>query len=319
MSENQNAVQLTKSVLHGNTRALNERTPVVRGHLPEAVVESIDVPVPLTGLESNEEITVLYIDDDTELTELTKLYLEREDESFTVVSTTNAVQGLELLRNNEFDCVVSDYDMPNTDGIELLKIVRETHPMLPFILFTAKGAESVASEAFTAGATDYMQKEIGSEQYELLANRVRSAVEHYRMQQYFWNALSWYKQIVEQNVAGILIVQNHEIMYANQQLATLLRYTPEELVGTAPTELASSPEDETRLKALVEFERSGEETLHVEASMTRRDGVEVPVEIHGGPIHHEGKLGCLGLVRERADEGNRLATDGRSLEIDNDC
>lgn len=317
MHENRNMVELTRSVLHGSDQAVDRRKPMVRGNMPKSVVEAIDVPVALTGLESDDEIRVLYVDDDTDLTELTKLYLEREDDEFTVVSTTNAVQGLELLRNNEFDCIISDYDMPNTDGVELLKIVRETHPMLPFILYTAKGAESVASEAFTAGATDYMQKDVGSDQYELLANRVRSAVEHYRMQQYFWNALSWYKQIVEQNVAGIFIIQEREFMYANQQLADLLQYPPEDLVGTVPTALAHTPEDEARLQQLLEFERNDEETLHLEVFLTRRDGIEVPVEIQSGAIHHEGKLGCLGLVWQRST-GKKPARDVWSLEIDNE-
>ncbi|MFB6149445.1 MAG: PAS domain S-box protein, partial [Halobacteriales archaeon] len=51
---------------------------------------------------------------------------------------------------------------------------------LPFLLFTGKGSEEVASDAITAGATDYLQKGSGTEQYELLANRVVNAVDQYR-------------------------------------------------------------------------------------------------------------------------------------------
>ncbi|QCC48787.1 response regulator [Halobellus limi] len=67
--------------------------------------------------------------------------------------------------------------MPATDGIEFLEAVREDHPELPFILYTGKGSEEVASDAISAGVTDYLQKGTGSEQYELLANRIRNAVE----------------------------------------------------------------------------------------------------------------------------------------------
>jgi DNA-binding response OmpR family regulator len=65
-------------------------------------------------------------------------------------------------------------------GIELLETVRETYPDLPFVLFTETGSEEVASEAISAGVTDYLQKGGGSEQYALLANRIENAVQAHR-------------------------------------------------------------------------------------------------------------------------------------------
>ncbi len=288
-------IELSKAMLHGIPRSAVEEQPILRGNLPESVDEAIDVPLPLAGCEGNEGIRILYVDDNPELTELTKIYLEKKCEECTVITTTNAVEAIEKLQDGEFDCVVSDYDMPNTDGIELLKIVRETQPNLPFILYTAKGAESVASEAFSAGATDYMQKDVGSDQYEVLAGRVRNAVEQYRMQQQFWNALSWYQKLVEQNVAGVFIVQDGEFFFVNQKLADMLEYYQSDLVGTSPVELASTPEDKARLQELVEFERNPEGTFHIGATVSSRTGTEIPVEVQGGVIHHEDGFGCVGL------------------------
>lgn len=67
--------------------------------------------------------------------------------------------------------------MPGTGGLEFLQTVREEYPHLPFILFTGKGTEEVASDAISAGVTDYLERNIGTEQYELLANRIRNAVD----------------------------------------------------------------------------------------------------------------------------------------------
>jgi PAS domain S-box-containing protein len=75
---------------------------------------------------------------------------------------------------------VSDYEIPGQNGIQFLDTVREDHPELPFILFTGKGSEAVASEAIARGVTDYLQKDSGVEQFELLANRIRNAVSQYR-------------------------------------------------------------------------------------------------------------------------------------------
>jgi len=130
--------------------------------------------------EQRETIRGLHVDDDPELAELTATMLEQHDDRFRVETATGGREGLDRATAEPFDFVVSDYEMPVIDGIEFLEAVRQEKPDLPFILFTGKGSESVASDAIAAGATDYLQKRNGVEQYELLANRVANAVEQYR-------------------------------------------------------------------------------------------------------------------------------------------
>ncbi|WP_254840550.1 hybrid sensor histidine kinase/response regulator [Natronomonas marina] len=125
-------------------------------------------------------IWVLHVDDDPAVPELARKFLKREDERLTVECVSDAEAGIERLTDGEFDCVVSDYEMPGTDGIEFLEAVREEYPELPFVLFTGKGSEAVASEAISAGVTDYLQKGAGTEQFELLANRITNAVSQAR-------------------------------------------------------------------------------------------------------------------------------------------
>jgi signal transduction histidine kinase/CheY-like chemotaxis protein len=127
-------------------------------------------------------IRVLHVDDKPEIAELTATYLERQDEHLTVETATSAASGLDKL-TDETDCVVSDYEMPGMNGIELLESIREEYPRLPFILYTGRGSEEVASDAISAGVTDYLQKSTGSGQYELLANRIENAVSRARTQQ----------------------------------------------------------------------------------------------------------------------------------------
>jgi PAS domain S-box-containing protein len=125
----------------------------------------------------SDPIDVLYIDDDPEFADIAALFLEREDDRLSVHTATGAAAGLDRLADGDIDCVVSDYDMPGTNGIELLERVRGTHPDLPFVLYTGKGSEAVASDAISAGVTDYLQKQTGTDQYALLANRITNAVE----------------------------------------------------------------------------------------------------------------------------------------------
>lgn len=128
------------------------------------------------------DISIIHLDDDPGIGDLTATYLEREDERFSVRSTTDISEVFDLL-SDEVDCLISDYDMPMMNGIEVLKEVREEYPNLPFILYTGKGSEEIASEAVSAGVTDYLQKESNVEQYAVLANRIASAVEQRRVEQ----------------------------------------------------------------------------------------------------------------------------------------
>ena len=122
-------------------------------------------------------IRVLHVDDEPGFAEMAATFLEREDDRFEIETATSADEGLGRLADGEYDCVVSDYDMPGSNGIDFLEAVRESDPDLPFVLFTGKGSEEIASDAVSAGVTDYLQKESGADQYAVLANRVTNAVE----------------------------------------------------------------------------------------------------------------------------------------------
>jgi PAS domain S-box-containing protein len=126
------------------------------------------------------QVRVLHVDDDGEFTEMAGTLLEREDDDFTVETAASASEGLARLAETAFDCVVSDYDMPETNGIEFLEAVRAAYPELPFVLYTGKGSEEIASDAISSGVTDYLQKSGGTNQYTVLANRISNAVEAYR-------------------------------------------------------------------------------------------------------------------------------------------
>jgi len=130
-----------------------------------------------------DEISILHVDDAPEFAELTATFLERENNRFSVETETSVSAALNRLDEGRPDCIVSDYDMPGQNGIEFLETVRQEHPELPFVLYTGKGSEEVASEAVTAGASDYLQKDTGSEQYKLLAKRIENAVAQFRTQE----------------------------------------------------------------------------------------------------------------------------------------
>jgi len=125
-------------------------------------------------------VTVLCVDDEPSYADLIATHLERNDELIDATGVTSATDGLSYLDEHNVDCIISDYDMPGTDGLEFLETVRARDPDMPFLLFTSQGSEALASEAVSAGVTDYIQKSHGTQQYAVLAKRVRNAVERVR-------------------------------------------------------------------------------------------------------------------------------------------
>jgi signal transduction histidine kinase len=101
--------------------------------------------------------------------------LRAVDDRFDVEVASSGRTALERL-DGAVDCVVSGYELPDTDGVDLLETVRKDRPDLPFLLFPEAGSETIASEAIAAGVTDYVPKD-GDDQYAVLADRIAAAVD----------------------------------------------------------------------------------------------------------------------------------------------
>ena len=123
---------------------------------------------------------VLLVDDEPGAADLAATHVERLVDGAEAVTRTTPAGALAVVREQRVDCVVSDYNMPGTDGLELLDDVRSIDPGLPFVLFTGRGSEEIASEAISAGVTDYLQKGGGRDRYEMLANSVANALDRRR-------------------------------------------------------------------------------------------------------------------------------------------
>jgi len=182
-----------------------------------------------TRSERSNDALILHVDDDEQARELTAEYLERLHDRFEVVTEATARSARDRLETQPIDCVVSDYQMPDTNGIELLRSVREEYPNLPFFLFTGKGSEGVASEAIDAGVTSYIQKG-GTEVYERLANRIWNAVTHHRSEQRARVARDRLLSLYEQTDGFYIVDTDWRIAYWNQEIADRTGLAAEEVL-----------------------------------------------------------------------------------------
>ncbi|WP_418286178.1 response regulator [Halorubrum sp. DTA46] len=207
--------------------------------------------MPTSSSQQTEEGTfrVLHVDDEPELSEIVGIFLERADDRFAVVQATSASDGLDHLSEQAFDCVISDYDMPGCTGIEFLEEVRGEFPDLPFILFTGKGTEEIASDAISAGVTDYLQKQVSTCQYTVLANTVSNAIEHYRSIQMVRQRDQQLRDVIERVTDAIVEVDsNWRFTLVNQQAEELYEMDEEYLLDRDFWEVFSEALD-TRFEA----------------------------------------------------------------------
>ena len=259
-------------------------------------------------------IKALIVDDDEEFADTVATVLEREDSRFDVRTATTVDEGLDAIEVGLVDCVVSDYRMPGTDGLEFLETVRADHGELPFVLLTGEGDESIASDAISAGVTDYFRKEPGDDQFSLLVNRLADAVESRRAR----SSLRRRKQELERlndrfqsfvrHSPDIVTVLDDEgtIRYNSPAIERVLGYDQDAPVGDT-VEPYVHPEDLEALKT--EFEEymreGGDSRRSFEYRALQPDGESVWVESIVSKRPEGGGGGFLVNTRDISDRKAR--------------
>jgi PAS domain S-box-containing protein len=261
-------------------------------------------------------IDVLHVDDDPSVLDLTEAYLERELDAVAVTSVTDPETALDRLDEAAFDCVVSDYDMPAMDGLAFFETLRERHRKVPFVLYTGKGSEEIASQALNAGVTGYFQKG-GPEQLRRLANRVDQAVEEYRTKE----IAERYSTVIEALGYPVYVVDDTGVFrFVNEPFADLTGYDREEIIGETPAFIkddAAVAEAENRLGTILSDD--GPDVQHFAVDIVPKEGEPIPCRDHMAALPYEGDSfdGSVGILRDVSDERERreeLETKTRALD-----
>ncbi|QGN07035.1 response regulator [Halorhabdus sp. CBA1104] len=171
-------------------------------------------------------IRTLVVDDSEFFAEMTAETL-RTDHDIDTVAETSVEDALALLDDEPIDCIVSDYEMPDRDGLDFLESVREQFGDIPFILLTGRGDETIASEAIARGVADYLLKleVVEDQQYGRLANRISKVVSQQRAQRK-------HELLVENSPDAIAqVAADGELLTVNPALAAIVDADPASLAG----------------------------------------------------------------------------------------
>ena len=108
---------------------------------------------------------ILIVDDSATMRKLIQRALRQAGVDVTkVMEAGDGVEGLATLEDNKFDLVLSDINMPNMNGLDFVKAVREKHgDAPPIVMITTEGSEDMVAEAKSRGSNGYLKKPFTSE------------------------------------------------------------------------------------------------------------------------------------------------------------
>ena len=177
-------------------------------------------------------LSVLVVDDQKPLLEVITLFLERFG-NMNVKSALSAKEAMNLLVNTTFDAMVVDYDLPEINGIEFLKMLRAKGDTTPFIIFTGVGREYAAIEALNNGA-DFFLKKGDDAQSQLLemVHMIRKAVDRRNIgrgpgtsQKLLADALNFFHQ------AAYVIDREGKVIVWNKGMEKMTGINEEKILG----------------------------------------------------------------------------------------
>ncbi|MEF8835089.1 MAG: response regulator [Candidatus Thermoplasmatota archaeon] len=257
---------------------------------------------------SLEEINVLLVDDEQDFLEQEKEVLKEKDDRFVIETSDNVEEALELLENKNMDAVVSDYQMPEKDGIEFLRILREEKEnRIPFILFTGRGWEEVAMNALNYGADKYIWKkeELNLynktqdelvEQYEILAQELVNEVKKYEDEK----TMELMRHTIEKAEDGIFWVSlEGEILYGNEKVREMVGYDQKEIQDLTIYDIDTSFSEDEREDAWEKLKEEGSRRFETEHEA--KDGTTFPVKVTSNYISHEDRELEFAFVRKIED------------------
>ncbi len=176
---------------------------------------------------------ILVIDDEKDIVDLLRVYLEKEN--YSVYTAFNSAEGIENLHQNQIDLVLLDIMLPDTDGIETCRIIREKFN-IPIIMLSAKSEEMDKILGLGIGADDYVVKPFNPS--ELMA-RIKSQLRRYL---YFNKRDSSGSNIIRINNLEINL-EKHEVLLEGESISlTPTEYKILYLLASCPGKVFSSEE-----------------------------------------------------------------------------
>lgn len=243
---------------------------------------------------------ILFVEDMPQDYEIAVRMLRKEGMEFDSIRVDTREGLLDALGSFNPDIIVSDYSMPEFDGMSALLLVREKGPFLPFIVLTGSMNEDTAVSCMKAGASDYVIKE----HMARLPFAVREALERGEMlrrareqEVLLRQSEERYRTLFLGSSAAMLILdpETCSILDANETAVRFYGWAREQLVGRPLVDIYPLDGEviRERVRRVLNREQGRFEGVH-----RKVDGSRVEVEVHAGPVVIDSKICVLSILHD---------------------
>ncbi|MFZ7126732.1 MAG: PAS domain S-box protein [Desulfobacterales bacterium] len=265
-----------------------------------------------SGVAPDRNLRVLVIEDSEDDALLLLRALHRSGWAVESERVDTAGALIASLADREWDIVISDYQMPQFDGLHALRIVRQHAPDLPFIVLSGAIGEEIAVATMKAGAHDYLMKDNLARLAPAISRELKEAGirrAHRRAEAAQRESEQRYRSLFQNNHAVMLLIDpaTGEIINANSAACDYYGYTMDEIIHLNVTDINILPPDQVHLEM-----QSAQTTKRRRFFFKHRlaDGRIRDVEVFSGPIFVEGRALLYSIVhdvteRKQAEEALR--------------
>ena len=237
---------------------------------------------------------ILIIEDEASIRRVLNKILSEENDSYSVDEAEDGIQGLEKIKNNDYDLVLCDIKMPKMDGVEVLEAVKKIKPEIPMVMISGHGDMETAIQTMRLGAFDYISK---PPDLNRLLNTVR-------------NALDKKQLVVENKILKKKVSKNYEMIGESQAL-NLIKAMVEKVAQTDARVLITGPNGTG--KELVAHQLH-EKSERASFPLIEVNCAAIPSELIESELFGHVKGAFTSAVKDRA--GKFEAADGGTIFLD---
>ncbi len=237
---------------------------------------------------------ILIIEDEAAIRRVLTKILSEENESYKVEEAEDGLQGLEKVKNEEYDLILCDIKMPKMDGVEVLEAVKKIKPEIPMVMISGHGDLETAINTMRLGAFDYISK---PPDLNRLLNTVR-------------NALDKKQLVVENKILKKKVSKNYE-MIGDSEAINHIKTMIDKVAPTDARVLITGPNGTGKELVAHQLHEKSERSM---APIIEVNCAAIPSELIESELFGHVKGAFTSAVKDRA--GKFEASDGGTIFLD---
>ncbi len=237
---------------------------------------------------------ILIIEDEASIRRVLTKILSEESDTYQVEEAEDGIQGLEKIKNTDYDLVLCDIKMPKMDGVELLEAVKKIKPEIPMVMISGHGDMETAIQTMRLGAFDYISK---PPDLNRLLNTVR-------------NALDKKQLVVENKILKKKVSKNYE-MIGNSEPINHIKQMIEKVAQTDARVLITGPNGTGKELVAHQLHEKSERAAY---PLIEVNCAAIPSELIESELFGHVKGAFTSAVKDRA--GKFEAADGGTIFLD---